>query len=153
MMKKLFTLLVVIFVLLIGCAGLNLNKSDSHTVKFGPNTYTLPSAVPDFISWQGDVNPIFTSKQLDIGRWFGTNPKNADEAIILLIAGENQKQAYWMVLVYMPSVMSKKQYFYADKQYLLLGRPSFVLSPINGPPDIEEFIVMKQAQLAPKVEI
>lgn len=152
-MKKLFTLLIVIFILLIGCAGLNLNKSNTRVVEFGPNTYTLPSAIPDFTSWQGDVSSMFTSKRLNIVRWYGTNPKNADEAIILLIAGENQKQAYFIAMAHTPSIKLNKQYFYADKQYLLTGRPSFVMSAVPEAPDVEEFIVMKQLQLTPKVEI
>lgn len=153
-MKKLFTLLVVIFVLLIGCAGLNLNKSDIRVVKFGPNSYKLPSIVPDFTEWQGNVDPIFMSQRLDVVRWLGLNPKNADERVIVLIAGENEKLAYFVALAYTPSIkLHKKQYFYADKQYLLTGRPSFVMSAVPEAPDVEAFIVMKQLQLTPKVEI
>lgn len=152
-MKKLFTFLVVICVFLFACASMDLNKSDTREAKFGPVSYTMPLTIPDFTSWQGDVYPIFTSQRLSVIRWFGTNPNNSDECVIVLIAGENQKQGYFMVLAYMPSILNKKQYFYVDKQYFITGKPSFVLSSVNGPPDVEQFISMKQLQLTPKAEI
>jgi hypothetical protein len=152
-MKKLSVLLVVIFVLLFSCAGLNLNKSDSREVKFGPVSYTMPLAVPDFSEWTGTPAPILMSQRLDVVRWFASNPNNSDENVLMLVALENHDQPYMIGVAHTPSVKLGKRNFYADKQYVLTGKPSFVLSFVDEPPNVAKFIVMKQLQLTPKMEI
>lgn len=151
--KKPFTLLVVILVLLLGCAGLNLNESNLRAMKFGSVSYTMPLAVPDFTSWIGTPSRILVSPRLCIKRWFASNPNNVDENILMLVAAENRGHPYIIVIVHTLSMKFDKHLFYADKQYLLTGKPSFILSLVAEPPDIEKFITMKQLQFIPKVEI
>ncbi len=156
-MKKFFACLVFVAFLIFSCAGLGLNKADTHSVKFGPSVYTMPNAVPIYSEWDGNFAPLSMNPGFGVVRWEASNPKNSDEVVLVLLAIEDRNSdnasIYVMVVVHVVSFTQNKLKFYADMQYLNTGKPSFELTEQPKAPNIEKFIVMKEAQFAKKVGI
>jgi hypothetical protein len=156
-MKKFLVGFIVGLFLLCGCAGLGLNKDGMRSLKFGPVVYTMPNSIPDFSLWQGSFAPIHKAIGFGIIRWSSVNPSNSNECVELLIAIEDTQSdnpvPYMMVLIHIISIKEMKLVFYADKKYLLSGKPSFEFTLVEKPPNIDKFIMLKEDQFAKKERI
>lgn len=163
-MKKVLTFLIVVCVLLFGCAGLNPNKSDTRVVKFGPvgfkplpfgaKSYQIEEQAPDAHKFGYLI--MFTtviSKEpfcaIDILEGI-----NKDMSVFVSVVRLKEKEEIFIVgLIVSYAKNAFKTDVYEDVRLIQTGKPSFVLTKVKEPSSLDALIKMKAVQYGPKTEI
>ncbi len=124
------------FLVLLGCA--------TH-IQLGPNTYTLPSEVPNFSEWFGSFFTLYSGQKASVTCWVGENPVGAEEKVIVFNLVKQGGDILILFLIYKPPGTEKPR-IYVDKALLDEGQPSFRLTPSSSVPDLTPFLQRMDGQ-------
>jgi hypothetical protein len=140
-------ILVVLAILLFGVA-FAFAGSGMKTLVFGTHTYSISEAAPDFLKWTGRlVAATLISEPPDLCAMDAVEGINADGTVrIVLVRLIESDSVYIVALMVAYTQKSGVVEVYEDLGLIQTGKPSFVLTKVSKPSDIEIFIAAKSKQ-------
>jgi hypothetical protein len=140
-------LILMLLVILCGCASLPKTVTESKTVLFfGPNRgVTISEKLPDITKWHGPLTPIFQSPNFDIFVWKGTDPDDKQDVCSVFIAHEMKN--YDIIIIAIgrmnPEGEPLNRRLWYDKEYFETGVASRRLIPVDQMPNLKELVQKK----------
>ena len=137
-MKKLLPLLLILTV--VACAATLAQAPPTHTVAFGPSTYTLSPGCPDFVNRTGQATPIVAGSNCALIAFISPEPTPA-----VVVVGLVQKGHPSLVVCVAVDSGTEKPLVFVDAGLLDTGTPSFLLTPTTSLPDLPSFFTRMEA--------
>ena len=146
-MKKRF-LILMLLVILCGCASLPKTVTESKTVLFffpPDRGVTISEKLPDITKWHGPLMPIFQSLNFDIFVWKGTDPDDKQDVCTVFIAHEMKNYEIIIIAIgrMSPEGEPLNRRLWYDKEYFETGVASRRLIPVDQMPNMKELVQKK----------
>ena len=150
MKKKILVFLTVLAL----CASFTFAGTDMKVLEFGPHKYTISELAPDFSTWDFRLigkTTVSTDHLCDVVLVESLNPDRTVLVKILLVGERKEIYIAGIIVMYIPKGKDPYGECYEDLRYFRGGQPSFVLTKVDKPSDVDKLIQMKKMQFGKKV--